>query len=225
MNYYPIFLKVKNRKCLLVGAGSVGVRKLKSLLECSPAEVLVLDTSDPSADMTDLNQDKRVKFEKRAFTPADLTDRFMALACTSNTAVNKQISDLCQKNNILCNIADFPDGSNFIVPSVIRQGDLTLAVSTGGCSPAFTKKVRRELQNVFGPHYGAFITLMGKIRPLVLDLDKETSQNTALFRELVSSSILDELETGDMAQVEKSLASILPDELVPRIPELINDLI
>lgn len=225
MTYYPIFLKVKNRKCLLVGAGAVGVRKLKSLLACDPAEVLVLDTAGQNDDMTEISLDKRVKFEKRAFTPADLTDRFMTLACTSNTAVNKQISELCKENNILCNIADLPEGSNFIVPSVIRQGDLTLAVSTGGCSPAFTKKVRQELQDVFGPHYGAFINLMGKIRPLVLDLGKETSENTALFRQLVASPILDELEAGKMVKVEELLTEILPDELVPCIPELINDLI
>ncbi|CCO24555.1 precorrin-2 dehydrogenase/sirohydrochlorin ferrochelatase family protein [Maridesulfovibrio hydrothermalis] len=225
MTYYPIFLKVKNRKCLLVGAGAVGVRKLKSLLECDPANVTVLDTAEPSAEMHEICRDKRVDFEKRPFFPDDLDDKFMALACTSNTAVNRQIADLCEKNNILCNIADFPDGSNFIVPSVIRQGDLTLAVSTGGSSPAFTKKVRRELQNVFGPHYASFITLMGRIRPMVLDLGKETSQNTALFRQLVASPILDELEAGNLDRVTEILTQNLPDELVPRIPELTDDLI
>ncbi|WP_027722721.1 precorrin-2 dehydrogenase/sirohydrochlorin ferrochelatase family protein [Maridesulfovibrio zosterae] len=225
MIYYPIFLKVKNHKCLLVGAGDVGLRKLKSLLECDPAEVLVLDTSEPNAEIIKICQDKRVNFVKRAFTPEDLTDRFMVLACTSNKDVNKLISDLCKKQNILCNIADLPEKSSFILPSVIRQGDLTLAVSTGGCSPAFTKKVRRELQNVFGPHYAAFITLMGKIRPLVLDLGMETSHNTALFRELVASNILDELEAGNIDRVEELLTQILPDELLPCIPELINDLI
>ncbi len=225
MTYYPIFLKVKNRKCLLVGAGAVGIRKLKSLLECDPESVTVLDTSPPSDEMTEICRNPKVLFEQRAFAPQDLDDKFLALACTSNTKVNRLIADLCEENNILCNIADYPEGSNFIVPSVIRQGDLTLAVSTGGCSPAFTRKVRSELENVFGPHYAAFITLMGRIRPMVLDLGKETSQNTALFRLLVSSPILDELEEGDMDRVAELLNQFLPDELVPRIPELINDLI
>lgn len=225
MNYYPIFLKVKNRKCLLVGAGAVGVRKLKSLLECDPESVTVIDTLPPGKDFEELCRDSRVDFRQREFTPEDLEDKFIAFACTSNTEVNRNIYELCSSKNILCNIADFPEGSNFIVPSVIRQGDLTLAVSTGGCSPAFTRKVRGELENVFGPHYAAFINLMGRIRPMVLDLGKETSQNTALFRLLVGSSILEEMEAGNMDRVSEILAENLPDELVPHIPELIDDLI
>ncbi len=225
MTYYPIFLKVKNRNCLLVGAGSVGVRKLKSILECGPKQVTVLDTAAPGDELLEISRDARVNFEQRPFNDADLNDVFIAFACTSNTKVNRRMADLCAEKNILCNIADFPEGSNFIVPSVIRQGDLTLAVSSGGCTPAFTKKIRRELQGIFGPHYAAFITLMGRIRPQVLDLGKETSQNTALFRQLVASPILDELEAGNMVQVEEILAQTLPQELVPRIPELIDDLI
>ena len=225
MTYYPIFLKVKNRKCLLVGAGSVGVRKLKSILECDPEQVTVLDTAEPNSEMLEISRDQRVIFEQRSFKDEDLDDIFIAFACTNNTELNRRMADLCAEKNILCNIADFPEGSNFIVPSVIRQGDLTLAVSSGGCTPAFTKKIRRELQNIFGPHYAAFITLMGRIRPLVLDLGKETSHNTALFRQLVASPILDELEAGDMDRVKEILTRTLPQELVPRIPELIDDLI
>ncbi|NDV24507.1 bifunctional precorrin-2 dehydrogenase/sirohydrochlorin ferrochelatase [Desulfovibrio sp. JC022] len=225
MTYYPIFLKVKNRNCLLVGAGAVGVRKLKSILECNPKQVTVLDTAEPGDEMLEISHDQRVIFEQRPFEDEDLNDVFIAFACTSNAEVNRRMADLCAEKNILCNIADFPEGSNFIVPSVIRQGDLTLAVSSGGCTPAFTKKIRRELQGIFGPHYAAFITLMGRIRPQVLDLGKETSQNTALFRQLVASPILDELEAGNMVRVEEILAQTLPQELVPRIPELIDDLI
>ncbi|MFW5498701.1 MULTISPECIES: precorrin-2 dehydrogenase/sirohydrochlorin ferrochelatase family protein [unclassified Maridesulfovibrio] len=225
MTYYPIFLKVKNRKCLLVGAGSVGVRKLKSILECDPEQVTVLDTAEAGPEMLEIIRDQRVIFEQRPFCDHDLDDVFIAFACTNNSKLNLRMAELCAEKNILCNIADFPEGSNFIVPSVIRQGDLTLAVSSGGCTPAFTKRIRRELQNIFGPHYAAFITLMGRIRPLVLDLGKETSHNTALFRQLVASPILDELEAGDMERVKEILTRTLPQELVPRIPELIDDLI
>lgn len=225
MTYYPIFLKVKNRKCLLVGAGSVGVRKLKSILECGPAQVTVLDTADPGDEILEISRDQRVIFEQRPFRDSDLDDVFIAFACTNNTELNRRMADLCAEKNILCNIADFPEGSNFIVPSVIRQGDLTLAVSSGGCTPAFTKKIRHELQDIFGPHYAAFITLMGRIRPQVLDLGKETSHNTALFRQLVASPILDELEARNVNRVKEILARTLPHELVPRIPELIDDLI
>jgi len=225
MTYYPIFLQVKNRKCLLVGAGAVGVRKLKSILECDPDHVTVLDTADPGPEMLEISRDQHVSFEQRHFRAEDMNDVFITFACTSNTELNRHIADLCAEKNILCIIADFPEGSNFIVPSVIRQGDLTLAVSSGWCTPALTKKIRRDLQDIFGQHYADFITLMGRIRPLVLDLGKETSHNTALFRLLVASPILDELEAGNMARVKEILTETLPQELVPRIPELIDELI
>ncbi len=225
MTYYPIFLKVENQKCLLIGAGEVGLRKLKSLLQCNPDEVRVIDTCDPSPEMLRIGKDPRVSIEKRTFNPSDLDGKFMVFACTSNADVNKMIADLCLQKKILCNIADHPEGSNFIVPSVIRQGDLTLAVSTGGNSPAFTKKIRSDLQSVFGDHYAKFLTLMGRLRPMVLDLGEETSQNTALFRHLVASPILDELEAGNLSRVNKLLAEILPDELVSHIPELTDDFI
>ncbi|WP_369681157.1 bifunctional precorrin-2 dehydrogenase/sirohydrochlorin ferrochelatase [Maridesulfovibrio ferrireducens] len=225
MTYYPISLKVENQKCLLVGAGEVGLRKLKSLLYCHPAEIWVIDTCDPSPEIRSIGDNTRVFFKKRAFTPSDLDGKFVVFACTSNPVVNRHIADLCQQKNILCNIADYPEGSNFIVPSVIRQGDLTLTVSTGGNSPAFTKKIRRDLQNIFGDHYAKFLTLMGRLRPLVLDLGKETSENTALFRHLVASPILDELEAGNISRVHELLAEILPEELVPHIPELTDDFV
>ncbi|WP_320008232.1 bifunctional precorrin-2 dehydrogenase/sirohydrochlorin ferrochelatase [Maridesulfovibrio sp.] len=225
MTYYPIFLKVKNRKCLLVGAGAVGIRKLKSILACKPEQVTVLDTAEPGPELLEISRDQRVIFKQRHFQDSDLDNVFIAFACTNNAELNRRMSDLCMKKNILCNIADFPEGSNFIVPSVIRQGDLTLAVSSGGSTPALTKRIRSELQEIFGPHYAAFITLMGRIRPLVLDLGKETSQNTALFRLLVGSPILDELEAGNMERVNEILTDTLPQELVPRIPELIDELI
>lgn len=225
MTYYPILLKVENQKCLLVGAGEVGIRKLKSLLQCNPDEIRVVDTCAPSPEMIRIGEDPRVFLEKRAFNPSDLDDKFMVFACTSNAGVNRQIADLCQQKKILCNIADYPEGSNFIVPSVIRQGDLTLALSTGGNSPAFTKKIRNDLQGIFGDHYAKFLTLMGRLRPLVLDLGEETSQNTILFRHLVASPILDELEAGNLSRVNELLAQILPDELVPHIPELTDDFI
>ncbi len=225
MTYYPIFLKVENQKCLLIGAGEVGLRKLKSLLQCNPDEIRVVDICEPSPELLRIGEDPRVSIEKRAFNPSDLDNKFMVFACTSNAGVNKMIADLCLQKKILCNIADYPEGSNFIVPSVIRQGDLTLAVSTGGNSPAFTKKIRSDLQSIFGDHYAKFLTLMGRLRPMVLDLGEETSQNTALFRHLVASPILDELEAGNLSRVNELLAEILPDELVSHIPELTDDFI
>lgn len=225
MKCYPIFLNLKNRKALVVGAGSVGVRKVKTLLEGGISQVLVLDSNPASEKMTALIGSDRVNFQVRDFRPEDLEGCFLVIAATSNKKLNSRISTLCEKDNILCNIVDNPEAGSFIVPASIRRGEMTIAVSTGGNSPAFARMVRRDLENVFGEHYGSFLSIMGRLRPLVLDLRQETSQNTALFRNLASSSLLSALEQRDREKICEILSENLPDELLIHIPELINGLI
>lgn len=225
MNCYPIFVNLENRKALVVGAGGVGVRKVSSLVEGGISEILVLDTAPACEKMVSLMDTGRVNFQMRQFDPADIEGCFLVIAATSNRNLNERISRLCDEKNILCNIVDKPETGSFIVPASIRRGDLTIAVSTGGSSPAFARLVRRELENVFGEHYGSFLSIMGRLRPLVLDLGQETSQNTALFRCLASSSLLDALAQQDRDKVREILSENLPDELVIHIPELIDDLV
>lgn len=225
MNGYPVFLNLTNRNALVVGAGKVGLRKINSLLESGINEILVLDKSPASNEINNLITTGRVNFQLRDFSPSDLKGRFLVIAATSNKELNTQINDLCYKNNILCNIVDNPEAGSFIVPASVRRGELTISVSTGGNSPAFARIVRKELESTFGEHYGNFLTLMGRLRSLVLDLDQETSQNTVLFRNLASSHLLEAMKKHDHAEVHDILIKNLPDELTIHIPELINGLV
>ncbi len=219
MRYYPIFVNLTDKDCLVVGAGSVGRRKIAALLDREPRSVLVVDTRPPSEDMAALLDRPGLTYETRTFRDEDIDGRFIVIAST-----NWRISNICKARGILCNIVDQPEKCSFIVPAVVQKGDLTLAVSTGGSSPALAKKIRRDLEEYFGSHYGDFLILMARLRPHVLGLGRGTDHNTALFRDLVASDLMDCLEAKDAARARAILAEHLPAEVTERIDEVLDGL-
>lgn len=224
MKYYPIFVKLTGLECLVVGAGQVGRRKIASLLECEPSRVLVVDTRPPDDELREIAANPVVDYQTRPFEPRDVDDKFIVIASTDNEELNWAISNLCREKGILCNIVDQPEKCSFIVPAMYRQGDLTLAVSTGGTSPALAKKIRKDLDEYFGRHYGAFLELMSRIRPLVIGRGRPSFENSAVFRELVDSDLLEAMERDDRERIVEILLRILPKELEPRIEELLSGL-
>lgn len=225
MRYYPIFVNLENKPCLVVGAGGVGKRKATSLVEAGASPVTIIDTQPMSMDMQPILESGKVMFECREFRDVDLDGQFLVIACTSSENVNSQIAEGCAKRGILCNIADQPEAGSFIVPSSVHRGDLTLAVSTSGKSPAMTKLIRRELQEQFGEEYAALLYIMGEIRPLMLSLELKTEDNTAVFRALAGSSLLDSLKERNLDAAREILKESLPQPLHANIPELLNGLL
>lgn len=224
MRYYPMFVSLEGRECLVVGAGQVGRRKIETLNSCGAGQVLVVDRSEPDADMGRLLQRPGIVFERREFRETDLEDKFLVIASTSSEEVNWRISRLCAARGILCNIVDQPEKCSFIVPAVVSQGDLTVAISTGGASPALAKRIRKDLEDAFGEQYGRLLIIMGRLRPLMLGLKLSTAANTAVFRALIGSTLLDVLAGPDADAAAKVLAEILPKDLHPKIPELLDGL-
>lgn len=223
MQYFPVFLDLTDKHCLVVGAGSVGRRKIRALLERNPAEVLVIDTRPPGEEFKKVLRSPLMTYEVREFCEDDLDGKWLVIASTNNEELNWEISNLCKERGILCNIVDQPEKCSFIVPAVFRQGDLTLAVSTGGASPALAKRIRQGLDEYFGSHYGGFLALMSRLRPLVLELGHPTENNSALFRDLVHSGLLEAFEEGDREKSVTILKDVLPSELHDAIPELLNE--
>ncbi|BDQ32696.1 precorrin-2 dehydrogenase/sirohydrochlorin ferrochelatase family protein [Pseudodesulfovibrio portus] len=222
MRYYPIFVNLENRSCLVVGAGAVGKRKIKSLLDSGAGRVTVVDTCQPAPGFEHVLDQDNVTFLCREFRAQDLDGQFLVMACTSSEKVNKNIGDLCKQRNILCNIADMPEQCSFIVPAVVSRGDLTIAVSTGGRSPAMAKRIRRDLQESFGQEYADLLTVMGRIRPLMLGQGLETPENTDVFRTLVNSDLLAAIKAHDLDAATEILKESLPEPLHANIPELLD---
>ena len=222
MRYYPIFLNLARKKCLVVGAGQVGRRKIATLASCGAEEVLVLDVAPLSPSGASLLDYACVRFERRPFAPDDLDGRFLVIASTSDEELNWRISRLCEERGIPCNIVDQPEKCSFIVPALFTRGDLTLAVSTGGSSPALARKIRHDLGEYFGAQYGAFLTLMGRLRPLVLGLGQGTDHNSELFRAIVDSPLLDAIKGRDVPKALSILRSILPESLHGQLEAMVT---
>jgi len=224
MRYYPIFVNLAGKKCLVVGAGQVGRRKIATLASCGAHEVLVLDVADPGPEFEALGGLPGVRFERRAFAPDDLEGRMLVIASTSDEELNWTISRLCAAKGVLCNIVDQPEKCGFIVPAILSQGDLTVAVSTGGASPALARRIRQDLGDFFGSGYGALLILMSRLRPHIIGLGQGTEANSAIFRRLVNSSLLEALEKKDLPAAKAVLLAELPAELHPLTDELLDGL-
>lgn len=225
MHTYPIFVNLADKRCLVVGAGGVGKRKIQSLVDAGAGRIDVIDTMAPDEALSSLLDHENVNFINREFREDDLDDVFLAIVCTSNKTVNDHISKLCQRRGTLCNIADQPEAGSFIVPASVRRGDLTITVSTNGKSPAMARRVRRELQETFGDEYAHLLTVMGRVRPLMLALGLDTTENTAVFRALTESPLLEALRDKHLDSAGEILKQSLPQPLHDNIPELLDGLV
>lgn len=213
MRYYPIYVNLHGKRCLVVGAGQVGRRKIATLADCGAAEILVIDRVPATEACPELLTHPAVVFACRPYETSDLDGRFLVIASTDDEALNWRISRECAERGIPCNIVDQPEKCSFIVPALFTQGDLTVAISTGGGSPALARKIRQGLGEFLGTEYGALLMLMSQLRPLVMALDLGTPANSKLFRDLVHSPLLEALGQGDAARAETILRDILPASL------------
>lgn len=224
MRHYPIFLDLTERNCLVVGAGSVGTRKLATLLESKVKQVLVIDPHEPCSEAKRMLQHPCCQFLKREFKDQDLADCFLVFACTNDQDLNIRINKLCRKKNILCNVVDQPDQGDFILPALYTQGDLVLAISTGGYSPALSRKIRQQLEHCFGPEYKILTKLLGRVRPLILEISTDSSANRDIFRSLIQEPVLEAIQSQDLDRLKKLMQQRLPNKLHPKLGAICHEL-
>ncbi len=216
MSYYPIFLDLKGKTALVVGGGVVAQRKIENLLEHGAKVHVIARELTPELD--GLMEGGKVEHMGEEFQENHLDKAFMVIAATDDTTLNRQVSRSAQEKGLLINAVDQPEDCNFIVPSALRRGDLRIAVSTSGKSPALAKKVREDLEEYFGNEYESFLVLMGRLRKEILSRGLSQKENSRIFRELVGSPILEALgreEWGQVASILKRITQTVwtPDEV------------
>lgn len=194
--YYPIFLGISGRQCLIVGGGAVAARKTIGLLE-SGASVRVV-SPELSPKLEDLASSGEIEVVRESYKTAHLENTFLVYAATNDRAVNAGICSDAHERNILVNSADAPQEGDFIVPSVVRRGEFCIAVSTGGNNPMLASRVSGELETRFGPEYGEFVEIIGEMRNTIKSLtDDEALRRSALAKLLdFDSEILELLRSG-----------------------------
>jgi precorrin-2 dehydrogenase/sirohydrochlorin ferrochelatase len=225
MDFFPVFLDLSACSVLVFGAGQVGRRKIASLLPCAPRAVLVLDSRRPAAEHERLFVPPvffRLVAQGYRVSGEDLADARLVFAASSDRAANQALAALCRDKKIFCNVADAPDQGSFQVPAHYRLGNLSAAFSTGGLSPALAARISRESEAWLGGRFGPLLTVMGRLRPLVLGLGRAPEENARLFRALVQSPLDGYLTGGEFDAAAALLRELLPASLHHCLGDLLH---
>ncbi len=211
MSFYPICLDLEAKPCVVVGGGRVAERKVLGLLSCS-AQVSVISPA-----LTEVLQlqhaEGNIQWIDREYRQGDLAQAFLVIAATDDEETQKQVYEEAAGNNLLLNVADVPHRCNFILPATVRQGDLTISVSTAGKSPALAGKLRMELEKRFGPEYGILVDIMGTLRPEILASGLPHQENEQLFKQLLHDDMEEWIKNKNLDSIEKHFCAVLKDRI------------
>lgn len=215
MEFYPIYLDLKNRPCLVVGGGTIALRKAEGLLVCgakvhiiSPMIVPELQALEELEAVRAFRRNAEsgfdpekdphhpVTFEVRKYAPGDTEGYTLVIAATDDRPVNAQVFEEARELGIPVNVVDDPPLCGFILPSIIRRGPVTLAFSTSGRSPALARRLRQYLERAIGPEYGEMADLMGDLRPMMKQYIPTEEARNEVMDEMMRRGILKLLRQG-----------------------------
>jgi len=207
--YYPVSLNIRGRKCVVVGGGEVARRKVRALLEHGAMVTVISPNLIP--ELVQLAEHGEITALNREYQTGDLKDSFVVIAATDDSDTNRRIVREAKNKAVLVNVVDDAQNSDFIVPSCLRRGDVTIAVATAGRSPALARKIRTRLEKEFGEEYAALALLIDEVRTelkqrgiavggddwqAALDLDKLIELLRKGEREKARALILSKLKAG-----------------------------
>lgn len=211
ISYYPVFLDLNGRRCVVIGGGNVALRKVKPLLD-SGALVEVISPRLCSG-LKQLENDKKINVIGRKFQPGDLTGAFIAIAATANLQTNAAVAAEGLEKSVMVNVVDDPARCDFILPSYCRRGGIILAVSTSGMSPALARKIMSRLEKEFGPEYGTLATITQKVRAR-LKREKIKINSSRWQQALDIDRLTDLIRSGHTNEAEKLLFNELRKEQI-----------
>jgi precorrin-2 dehydrogenase/sirohydrochlorin ferrochelatase len=176
---FPMFLKLSNRPCLVVGAGVIAESKIASLLEAD-GQVRVV-APQATTQVRTWAQTNALHWLQRPFEPSDLDGMFLVIAATSSTELHQRIFEEATRRAVLCNIVDVPPLCDFYYPSVVQRGMLQIAISTAGQSPALAQRLRKQLEDQFGPEYAEWLAHLGEARDKLQATDMDPDERKRLL--------------------------------------------
>jgi precorrin-2 dehydrogenase/sirohydrochlorin ferrochelatase len=191
--YFPVLLDLRGRRCLVAGGGDVAERKARALLECGAEVLVVSPVATPG--IVALARAGALTHRARAVRTSDVRGCDVVIAATGVEAVDTAVAAAARRRRALVNVVDRAEACDFIFPSVLRRGELTIAVSTGGRSPALAREIRRRLEPMFGPEHAALVERVGDARRLARAV-AETPAARIAAGEQVLTAALAQLETG-----------------------------
>jgi precorrin-2 dehydrogenase/sirohydrochlorin ferrochelatase len=216
-DYYPVFLNLAGSRCVVVGGGRVAERKVRALLKTGARITLI--SPEITRGLERLTADGRIRHKLRPFRSGDTRGAFLVVAATSDDEVNRKIAS---EAGGLVNVADRPELCGFISPSVINRGALTIAVSTSGVSPAFSKTLRKELERLLPSDVEKYLELLRELRPRIIKLfpassEKNARQRTNFLRKLGGPEVLKMLERKGFDMVKGYIDQLIRERLQGRV--------
>ena len=181
---FPLFLKLRNRPCLVVGAGRAGESKIAGLLAAGAKLRVVAPQATPKVESW--ARSRKVQWLQREFRAEDLRGILLVVAATSSRDLHQKIFRLARKEGALCNVVDDPPLCDFYYPAVVRRGALQIAISTSGRSPALAQRMREQLERQFGPEFEAWLEHLGKLRAKLRTIASSAAERRRLLRQQVS---------------------------------------
>jgi precorrin-2 dehydrogenase / sirohydrochlorin ferrochelatase len=210
--HYPLFVDVEGRLCLVVGGGRVAEERVRKLVDHGAVVRLVSPQLTPRLDdmvMSDLIPELR----RRTYVPSDLDGCLLAVAATDAPVVNQAVATDARARGVLCNVVDDPSRGDVIVPSLVRRGDLAVAITTGGASPAVASHVRAELERVFGPEWDQLLDMLREVRGALKERYPDSTQRSSVVRSLFDSPVLPLFADGRDAEARCAAREILQVEV------------
>lgn len=211
--YYPVYIQMRGQSCVVIGGGKIAEGKVDGLLAVE-AKVTVI-APDLTPHLHDLADQKQIAYVSRIYRPGDLTGAFMVICATDQAEINHQVWQEATANHQLVNVVDDTPRCNFIAPSILRQGDLTIAISTSGKAPALAVRLKERLQREIGPEYERFLELAGELREPLAQHVPDFETRKALWYELVDSEILDVLASGEEEQAREIISRVVGFDFEP----------
>jgi len=205
--FYPMMVDLTGRRCLVVGGGAVAERKVARLVECG-ARVEVVSPK-ATARLLRLASSGRIRLRRRPVRASDLPGAFVVVVATDDATVNREVAGRAKRAGGLVNVADAPAACSFLVPSVVRRGDLTVAISTGGGSPALAKKLRQRLEQTIGPEYEAFVAALRLLRERTRRAIANPEDRQAIYRRAVESDLFEAAARKDDAAVAARIEDLV----------------
>jgi precorrin-2 dehydrogenase/sirohydrochlorin ferrochelatase len=228
MHWYPMMVRLAGKRCVIVGGGKVAERKAAALLEAGGAaergaaslpetaqaspssrvEVVVI-SPHVTERLAAWASSGRIAWVRREYQTGDLDGAFLVMAAANVGAVNAQVAEDAGAAGILTNIADEPDLSGFIVPSVVRRGKLTLAVSTAGASPSLARRIREELEEAYGQEYEVYLDALAELRAFVRQRVEDDGTRQRMYKGMLEWDLLGPIRRGEFPEFRERLLAEL----------------
>jgi len=211
--YYPVYIQLRDQPCVVVGGGKIAEGKVQGLLAARAKVTLI--APDLTSHLHHLVEQRQITYIARKYQPGDLTGAFMVICATDQAEINHQVWEEASANHQLVNVVDDTPCCNFIAPSILRKGDLTIAISTSGKAPALAVRLKERLQREIGPEYERFLELAGELREPLAKHVPDFETRKALWYELVDSEILGALARGDESAAREIISQVVGFDFEP----------